>query len=112
MQRERQAHESGAGEQDAPAPDAVRDRAGDERDEPQHGGVHRDQTAERGVGDAELLLDAREDRRDQHELAAGGEDHQPEREQDGATARRKRRLLDGEPVGCARHDRTAQRRNW
>jgi hypothetical protein len=87
VQGERRGHEAAAGQQDPAAADAVGDGSGDEGHHAEHDGVHGHERAERGLGDAELLADAREDGRDEHDLAARREDQQPEGEQDEAPPR-------------------------
>jgi len=86
VEEERGGHPGGADEEDAAAAVAVGDGAREEREEARQEAVRGDERALKGLGDVELGADAREERRDEEDLAGRGEVHREEREEDGAVA--------------------------
>ncbi len=82
MERQGRRHGPRADDEDPAPPDLVRDRAGEDGEDAHHQGVGGHQRAQHRVGDAQLLPDLGEDGGDDHDLAGGAEDQQPEGEDD------------------------------
>ena len=82
MHEKGHAHGPGADHEDPSPAHCVRQRTGDQRAQPEHDRVGRDQRAEVFPGHVELRLHDGQYRRHDDRLAARGEHHEPERQQD------------------------------
>ncbi len=82
MEHESHRHDARAQQKDPTTADLVGYRSRDDGEDAHHQGIGRHQRAQQGLRDPELLSDPGQDRRDDHDLATGREDQQPEREDD------------------------------